>query len=315
MFFGFTGEAFKVDEQVLLKPGEQAQVGHYVVRNDGVRVADDGQKQMVTGHLTVFRDGKAIDKAYPGRWYYRKHEQEPVTQVAIRRSAAEDLYIVMPGFDLQDQSMTLQVVINPLVDWIWVGFGLMAVGSLLALLPEQVFAFAGAKLPAPATTVMMLLAVLLLGGPVAAQHVENPAFKPVEPRSPVERSLHKSLICMCGTCGRQLVGECTCGYAAEMRTEIANLVKMGLTHDQVLQYYIKKYGSQEPLAMPIDTGFNRLAWFLPYVLGASGLALIGVAALKWTRKPGAGAAASAGAAAPVDSELEKRLDDELRDLD
>ena len=88
-----------------------------------MRVTDDGQKQMITGHLTVFRDGKEIDKAYPGKWFYRGHEQEPVSQVAIRRSAAEDLYIVMPGFDLQDQSVTLQVVINPLVDWIWVGFG------------------------------------------------------------------------------------------------------------------------------------------------------------------------------------------------
>ena len=81
---------------------------------------------------------------------------------------------------------------------------------------------------------------------------------------------------MCGTCGRQLVGECTCGYAAEMRAEIANLVKMGLTRDQVLQYYIQKYGSQEPLAMPMDKGFNRLAWFLPYVLGATGLLVVGV---------------------------------------
>ncbi len=86
MFLGFTGEAFKVDEQVLLKPGQQAKVGHYAVRNDGVRITDDGQKQMITGHLTVFRDGKEIDKAYPGKWLYRGHEQEPMSQVAIRRS-------------------------------------------------------------------------------------------------------------------------------------------------------------------------------------------------------------------------------------
>ena len=132
-----------MDEQVLLKPGQQAKVGHYVVRHDAVRVTDDGQKQMITGHLTVFRDGKEIDKAYPGKWLYRGHEQEPVSQVAIRRSAAEDLYIVMPGFDLQDQSVTLQVVVNPLVDWIWVGFGILALGTMLALLPEQVLGFAG----------------------------------------------------------------------------------------------------------------------------------------------------------------------------
>jgi len=320
MFLGFTGEAFKVDEQMLLQPGQQARVGRYAIRNDGVRVTDDGQKQMITGHLTVFHDGKELDKAYPGKWLYRQHEQEPVSRVAIRRSAAEDLYIVMPGFELQDQSVSLQVVINPLVDWIWVGFGIMALGTMLALLPEQALGFAAAKLPAPSSISMLLLMLVLMGAPARAQHVVDPAFTPVVPKSALEKDLYKSLICMCGTCGRQLVGECTCGYAADMRAEIGNLVKMGLTRDQVLQYYIKKYGSQEPLAMPVDKGFNRLAWLLPYVLGAGGLLMLGSAAIKWSRHPTTTAATAAPApAAPsteaADKELEARLDDELRDLD
>ena len=320
MFLGFTGEAFKVDEQMLLQPGQQARVGRYAIRNDGVRVTDDGQKQMITGHLTVFHDGKELDKAYPGKWLYRRHEQEPVSRVAIRRSAAEDLYIVMPGFELQDQSVSLQVVINPLVDWIWVGFGIMALGTMLALLPEQALGFAAAKLPAPSSISMLLLMLVLMGAPARAQHVVDPAFTPVVPKSALEKDLYKSLICMCGTCGRQLVGECTCGYAAQMRAEIGNLVKMGLTRDQVLQYYIKKYGSQEPLAMPVDKGFNRLAWLLPYVLGAGGLLMLGSAAIKWSRHTTTTAATAAPApAAPsteaADKELEARLDDELRDLD
>ncbi len=327
MFFGFTGETFKIDEQVMLKPGQQAKIGHYVLRNDGVKITDDGQKQMITGHLAVLRDGKEIDKAYPAKWFYRKHEQEPVSQVAIRRSAAEDLYIVMPGFDPQEQTVSLQVVINPLVDWIWVGFGVLALGTMIALLPEQAFSFAMAKLPAPAGTAMLVLMLVLLRGPtVFAQHVEDPKFKPVEPKSALEKDLHKSIICMCGTCGRQLVGECTCGYAAEMRAEISNLVKMGMTRDQVIQYYINKYGSQEPLAEPIDKGFNRLAWLFPYVLGASGALVIGFAAIRWSRRPKVdGGQASPAEAGPqgdalpkedtADPQLEARLDDELRDLD
>lgn len=318
MFFGFTGQTFRIDEQVMLKPGQQARVGHYVIRNDGVKISDDGQKQMITGHLTVLQNGKEIDQAYPAKWFYRKHEQEPVSQVAIRRSAAEDLYIVMPGFDPQEQSVSLQVVINPLVDWIWVGFGVLALGTMIALLPEQAFGFAMAKLPAPATTAMLVLMLVLLGGPpLLAQHVEDPKFKPVEPKSAVEKDLYKSIICMCGTCGRQLVGECTCGYAAEMRAEISNLVKMGLTRDQVIHYYIKKYGSQEPLAEPIDTGFNRLAWLFPYVIGAGGALMIGLAAIKWSRRPSAAAPAQAPLPKDetTDPQLEARLDDELRDLD
>ena len=66
---------------------------------------------------------------YPAKWFFRKHEEEPTTEVAIRRGVAEDLYIVMPAFDLQDQSASLHIVVNPLVNWIWVGFGVMALGT------------------------------------------------------------------------------------------------------------------------------------------------------------------------------------------
>jgi cytochrome c-type biogenesis protein CcmH/NrfF len=194
---------------------------------------------------------------------------------------------------------------------------------MLALMPEQVFGFAAVRATSPASIGTLVLMFLLMGVPARAQHVENPAFKPVAPKSALEKDLQKSIICMCGTCGRQLVGECTCGYAAEMRAEIANLVKMGLTRDQVLQYYIQKHGSQEPLAMPVDKGFNRLAWFLPYVLGATGLLVVGVAALRWSRHPkGVETADTTAAPAPAapsktdaEKELEARLDDELRDLD
>src|SRR6184192_1734242 len=157
IFFGFAGNAKKLDEQVLLRVGQDAKIGRYTIRNNGIKVSDDGQKQMTTAYLSVFVDGKQIDGLYPARWAYRRHEQEPTTEVAIRRTPAEDLYAVLGGFDLADQSATLQLVVNPLVNWIWVGFGVMAIGTDIALLPERSFAFALAKMPAEAVTTTMAL--------------------------------------------------------------------------------------------------------------------------------------------------------------
>ena len=100
---------------------------------------DDGQKQMITGYLTVFVGGKEVDKMYPGKWFFRHHENEPTTEVAIRRSMAEDLYIVLAA-DRQSaatQAASLQIVVNPLVNWIWFGFGMLAFGTGIALLPER----------------------------------------------------------------------------------------------------------------------------------------------------------------------------------
>ncbi len=315
MFLGFAGEGYKLDEQVLLKPGQQAEVGRFTVRYDALEVTDDGQKQMVTGRVTAFKDGEPIGVMRPAKWFFRKHEDQPTTEVAINRSLSEDLYLVLAGYELQTQSATFQVVVNPLVNWIWFGFGVLVVGTGIALLPERALAFATARVPAGAVTAGLVLLMLgLTAGAVRAQHVESAAAVPVAPRSALEKELQRSIICMCGTCGRQLVGECTCGYAAQMREEIAGLVRQGLTKDEVLQYYIRKYGSQEPLAMPIDRGFNRLAWLLPYALGGAGALLVGAVAVSWARRARVAAPAAAQPVA-ADEALQARLDEELRELD
>jgi len=69
MFFGFAGEAFKADQQMLLKLGEEATVRHYTVRNNGVKTSEDAQKQMVTGHIAVTEYGRSLGTMYTARWF------------------------------------------------------------------------------------------------------------------------------------------------------------------------------------------------------------------------------------------------------
>src|SRR6185436_9175448 len=274
MFLGFAGQGFHREEQVPLKVGQQTTVGPFTIRHDALRVTSDAQKQMHTADVTVFENGKEIDRMHPARWFFAKHEDEPTTEVAIRRAVSEDLYLVLGSYNASTQEVTYKIVINPLVNWIWFGFAVMALGTGLALLPESAFAFAGAKIPAGAATTSLLLLLVLLPAGVRAQHVENPQAVIVPPQSPLEKALQNEIICMCGTCGRKRIGECTCSDAAQMREEVAKLVAEGKTREQVYAYYIAKFGSQEPLASPIDEGFNRLAWFFPYLIGATGAASI-----------------------------------------
>src|ERR1041385_5371756 len=162
IFLGFAGNGFKRDEEVTLKPGQQATVGDFTVRLNGVKVTDDGQKQMVTADTTVLRDGKEIARMYPARWFYRKHEEEPTTEVAIRRGFAEDAYLLMPAFSVEEIGRAHGIHINPLVNWVWTGFGVLAIGTGIALLPDTVFLFALASLPASAATASMLLLAIVL---------------------------------------------------------------------------------------------------------------------------------------------------------
>jgi cytochrome c-type biogenesis protein CcmF len=319
MFLGFAGQGYKQEEQVRLKPNQQSTVGKYTIRHESIGITNDDQKQMVTARVTVFSGGKPIGELNPGRWFYAHHEDEPRTMVAMRRTMGEDLYVVLAGYEAQSQDATYAITINPLVNWIWFGFGILAFGTIIALLPERTFEFATSKLPAEAATAGLVLLLLLLPATARAQHIESPQYVPVIPKSQLERDLQHEIICMCRTCGRERLAECQCGIAAEMRQELAGLVARGMTRDQVYQYYIDKYGSQEPLASPIDKGFNRVAWALPYVAGATGAVLVGFVAVRWTRREHDGGVSAAAAETPAaeheDPALRERLDDELRDLD
>jgi len=99
-----------------------------------------------------------------------------------------------------------------------------------------------------------------------------------------------------------------------MRAELSALVARGMTEKEVIAYFVDKWDSQEVLAAPIDEGFNRLAWLLPYAVGLAGIAVVGGVAVRWSRRRHDDVAEAAQAPAP-DPELENRLDDELRDLD
>jgi cytochrome c-type biogenesis protein CcmF len=316
VFLGFAGAAFSRQEEVSLKPGQQVVLRPYTVRYDGLRVSDDGQKQMVTGYLDITRDGKSLGGMYPARWFYRNHEQEPTTEVALRRGPADDLYLVLAQYDVTTQTAQLKVIINPLVNWIWFGVSVMLIGTFIALMPERTFAFATSRVPAGAVTTSLLVLVFLSGGvaELRADHVTSAQTVVIPPKSPLEKDLQTAIICMCGTCGRKRVGECTCDTAVRMQEEIAKAVAAGKTRDEVIQQFIAEYGSQEVLSEPINTGFNRLAWLLPYGTGLAGVLMLGFVAVRWSRRSHDDAPPEA-AAAPVNPALQDQLDDELRDLE
>jgi cytochrome c-type biogenesis protein CcmF len=309
IFLGFAGEGFKQAETLLMKPGQQTTVGDFTIRLDAVKVSDDGQKQAVTAHTTIFRDGQEIQKMYPAKWFFRKHEDQPTTEVAIRRGFAEDLYIVLAAFELDQQSASVEIVVNPLVNWIWVGFGIMALGTGIALLPEQALALAAARVPAGAATASMLLVVSLLW-PAAASAQSTQQVRP-EPRSELQRQLETEIMCTCG-CRRPLnnCGMMNCHGLDSQTAKIKQHIAEGKDHDAIIAAFVQEFGSQDILAAPIDEGFNRLAWLFPYAVGVLGLATIWMLARRWS-EPSQKPAVADG----IDPDLNERLDDELRNLD
>ena len=315
MFLGFAGAGYKLEQQVLMNPGDEVEVGRFTVRHDRLSESDDGQKQMITAHLTLFKDGAQVGQLYPARWFFRKHETEPTTEVAIRRSVSEDFYVTLASYDVGDQSASFQLTVNPLINWVWFGFTVLALGTGIALLPESSFAFMTAKVPAGAATTSVLTLALVLGLTTIAARAQPAAVQLAEltpDQQVLETELKSELVCVCGTCSHLPLSQCTCPTAENMRSQLSAQVALGKGRNEVYEYFIDTYGSQEPLGAPIGA-FNQLAWLFPMLVGGTVLVGIGVVALRWSRR--GSELQESPASLPADEQLEARLDDELRNLD
>jgi cytochrome c-type biogenesis protein CcmH/NrfF len=268
----------------------------------------------MTAFTKVFSGGTQVAELYPAKWFWHKRENDPpTTEVAIRRTIAEDLYIVLNSAEAATQAASFEIVVNPLVNWLWMGFGIVAIGTIIALLPERAFSFALAKLPteAAATTAALVLA-LVLGAAPSARAQGGEEVKPQQ-KSPLQQRLENEVMCTCGGC-RLSVANCgmmNCHGRDGQQAKIVAHIESGKDHDEIVNAFVNEFG-QDILMAPIDRGFNRLAWLFPYLVGVGGAVAIGVVAIRWSRRPHDGAGEADTAADPA---LDERLDDELRNLD
>ena len=116
------------------------------------------------------------------------------------------------------------------------------------------------------------------------------------------RDLGHRMMCKCGC--NQVLLECNhvgCTYSDRMRDELTAGLQRGDSDDLVLQAFVQKYGATV-LAAPTTTGFNRIAWIMPFAaLGAGIFGVVYVVRLWKARQP-AVVPASAGA---VPAELDE----------
>jgi cytochrome c-type biogenesis protein CcmH len=102
-------------------------------------------------------------------------------------------------------------------------------------------------------------------------------------------SLGHKLMCVCG-CSQVLL-ECNhvgCTYSDRMRGELMASIDRGENDDLALQDFVQKYGPTV-LAAPTATGFNRVAWIMPFLALVLGLLTTVFIVTSWKgRGPGSG---------------------------
>ena len=134
---GIAGSSFyQTETQQNLNPGQSVSLGSYAVRFEGLKMTAADNRQVVVAPVDVFENGVQIGTLTPEKDYYPASQQWQ-TQVSVRSTLREDLYLILAGWG-DDQSATIKVIINPLVAWLWIGFGVFIGGTVIAMWPDHV---------------------------------------------------------------------------------------------------------------------------------------------------------------------------------
>ncbi len=138
MFIGLTGAAFNQARETEMGFGDSVAVGDWKLVCQSYSQDSNGNYDTDYALLDLFHNGKKVTQLTPERRVYfpdTDHAQAS-TVVAIHSTLARDLYVVFEGRDAQTDKPIIKVFLNPLVNWIWIGVGIVIFGTVIALVPS-----------------------------------------------------------------------------------------------------------------------------------------------------------------------------------
>jgi len=127
------------------------------------------------------------------------------------------------------------------------------------------------------------------------------------------KDLGHRMMCACGC--SQILLECNhvgCTYSDKMRDQLSAAIDKGNNDDLILQGFVQDYGPTV-IAAPTATGFNRVAWIMPFAMLAFGIVFVAYIVRSWKHR--AAPPLADGIAIPQGNELDELRSKARRETD
>jgi len=119
-----------------LAVGQAVQIGRYSVTLEDLSAEERPEMFATIATFGIAQGGAQIDEIRAERNFYPNQEQ-PTTEVGIRSTPTEDLYLILQSADLRKDVAAIVVLVNPGVFWIWVGAVIALAGGAIVGWPER----------------------------------------------------------------------------------------------------------------------------------------------------------------------------------
>ncbi|MCH7569412.1 MAG: heme lyase CcmF/NrfE family subunit [Deltaproteobacteria bacterium] len=138
IFLGIAGSmSYSIEREVTLQIGEGLSIGRYHIQFEGLKRSQQPTHSRVEAAFRVFNEGHEIGVLSPALKFFPT-QKSPVGRAVYRSTLIEDLYIILSGFsEVEQNQATLKVLVRPLLAWIWIGGFVIALGTIVAVLPSR----------------------------------------------------------------------------------------------------------------------------------------------------------------------------------
>ena len=135
MLLGISGSVFNYESLENVEPGDFIEVQRdYQIEYLTARPIEQQHYGGARARLALYRDTEPVAVMEPEKRTYWL-EQQPSTIPSIYSTWLEDIYVILTAIET-DGSATLKVYRNPLVNWIWAGALIFALGGVAILWPH-----------------------------------------------------------------------------------------------------------------------------------------------------------------------------------
>ena len=125
---------YPFEMEVELSPGEPVDVGAYTLVYDELRQETEGDHLSTWAAISAYRDGDYLATLKPRMDRYPGFDQAFMVP-ALRTGLREDLYLVLFSSSV-DRLVNVKVIVNPLINFLWLGGLVFLGGGLFALWPS-----------------------------------------------------------------------------------------------------------------------------------------------------------------------------------
>lgn len=144
-------EFYQSTTNVTLNEGDSVELSGYTLQYATLESQQRSNHTEIRANLLVFDSatGRQLGKVFPRRNIYDKTPDQPTSEVGLRMTPAEDVYVILNGWESNGSSATFTIYINPLTMWMWVGGLLIVLGTVVSVWPHPASRFRTVTSPFP----------------------------------------------------------------------------------------------------------------------------------------------------------------------